>query len=101
MNQHDQNNTDVINPNERIYKITETCDGETRSFYAIQDIEFGHWRGTSDPDDHDAWTRSTFRRAEFATRREAREELKFLWGWRRAKNGVRAFRDFIRKGRAA
>jgi hypothetical protein len=85
-----------------IYKITETCDGQTRSFYAIQDIEFGHWRGVSELDDYDVWTRDLNRRAEFASRQEARDELKRLWGWRRGqRSDGHLLAILFKKGRAA
>mgnify|MGYP001370461401 CR=1 FL=1 len=99
MNRH---NDDVINPLERVVKVTETCDGVTRSFYAIHDRELGYWRGTSALDDYYAWTRDTTRRAEFARRADAIRELKAIWDWRRARAGRdEAFMNILRKGKAA
>ena len=73
------------NPHERIVRITEKWDGKTRVFYAIRDYSLGLWRGMSDLDEPDAWTRYLFKRAIFDTRAEARHELMEIEDWRREK----------------
>jgi len=76
--------TDIVNPNERIVRVVEHLkNGAKRVFYAIRDVFLDYWRGRDDLDGYYAWTRSCEHRVEFSNRREAREEMKRIWQWRR------------------
>ena len=74
--------TEVDNADERIVRIQETIDDETRIFYAIRDKCLDYWRSDSPLHDHDAWTRDVGRRAEYSSRGEARKQLKSIRKWR-------------------
>ena len=53
---------------ERIVKIVETCEGVVaRTFYCIQDPQFGHWM-SEEPFDGLIWTKDPRCRREFASR---------------------------------
>jgi len=81
------------NPNEQIATITETCGRKTRTFYAIRDCAMNYWRGTSDLDDYDAWTRDLGKRAMFESLSDARRELMEIAEWRR-ENEERSLADY-------
>ena len=73
----------VINADERIVRVRETVDGESRVFYAIRDVHLGYWRSRSLIHEWDAWTREICRRAQFGSRKEAKAELQSIHAWRR------------------
>lgn len=75
--------TEVDNTDERIVRIQETIDDETRIFYAIRDRSLDYWRSEAPLHSHDAWTRDLRRRAEYNSRKEAARELKSIRRWRR------------------
>jgi len=75
--------TDPLNPHERVVMVTETIDGQDRTFYAIRDRHLGYWRGYGALDEYNAWTRDLGHRAEFASPAEARAELRAILAHRR------------------
>jgi len=75
-------NPDVVNANEKVVSVAETCDGRTRRFHAIRDVQLNCWRSTGAIDEYNAWTRDISMRAEFATRADAEREMRAIWGWR-------------------
>lgn len=76
--------TDIVNSNERIVRVVEHLkNGAKRVFYAIRDVFLDYWRGRDNLDGYYAWTRSCRHRVEFRSRREAQEEMKRIWQWRR------------------
>ena len=77
------NRKEIINPNERIVKVSETLDGKTQTFYSIWDCHLGYWRGVSPLGEYDAWTRDITRRVKFKNRRGAKQELSCIHQWRR------------------
>lgn len=94
--------TDIVNPNERIVRVVEHLkDGAKRAFYAIRDVHLDYWRGQDNLDGYYAWTRSCKRRAEYASRREAKKEMERIWQWRRAqkarKNAMAARASTVRR----
>ncbi len=70
------------NAAEQVVKITEFCDGEVvRTFYAIRDVDTGHWM-SREPFDGDIWTHDPRRRRMFARRALATADLQALLDWR-------------------
>lgn len=74
---------DVINPDERVVRFSETRRGRTRVFYAIHDEFMDYWRSTEPIFADRAWTRDLSLRARFPSRKAAGAELAAIWQYRR------------------
>ncbi|MCG3178615.1 MAG: hypothetical protein BIFFINMI_00943 [Phycisphaerae bacterium] len=80
--------TTAMEPRERVVELQEVFDGKVqRTFYCVQDPDFGHWM-SREPFDGRIWTKDPACREEFASRTDAETELDEFLEWREEQSGT-------------